>query len=112
MSGQIDMCATPSPRPWYERAYRRVVYKLFSPGGPFPWPQDDQQVGHGVCVEVAIVFDWKDRLRILFGGIPWARSVVSTENDPGKSATRTVVCVERPATRPAKDKLWKPKAEQ
>jgi hypothetical protein len=83
----------PKPRPRWERAYNR----LWSDPKPWPFAPDSKQ---GVCTETRCVFSFKDRLRIMFGGIVTVRIVSETEFEPGTYESASVTWVGNPANRP------------
>ena len=70
-------CATPRPRPLWQR----VIRWFFAPYSPWPFP--DYCQGYPVTTEIVTVFDWKDRLRVLMRGRAETRLVVIVENEPG-----------------------------
>lgn len=79
-------CATPSPRPLWQR----VIRWFFAPYEGYPWPPEDKKLDGEriITTEIVIALDWKDRLRMLVSGPVQVKLVIITENPPGKVESR------------------------
>lgn len=81
--------ATPIQRPLWDRLIQRFF------GYSEPWPFSEPPAPHAVLTGVRIVFGWKDRLRILVGGVAHTKIVIDCENEPGGTSSRAVTFIQR-----------------
>jgi len=56
--------------------------------------------GFGLTTTTHAFLDWRDRLRVLCGGIIVVELTTNTENEPGKSESMSVVYVAAPRSIP------------
>ena len=75
--------------------FRRTVHRFF-PVKFGDWPDWIFETHNGLCTDVTIHFDWRDKLRILFGGRVFVETRTRTANDPGPSKSHTRVYVQEP----------------
>ncbi len=89
-----NFIATPAPKPLLKRLIQRFY------GYSQPWPFGEKPSPNGICTEVVTVFGWKDRLRVLLGGVVWVKVVIDCENEPGGTSSRAVTFIQQPGTMP------------
>lgn len=89
----MNMMAVAKQRTWFDRFIR---FTVFSGYPSWPWKRDGDQTSYGVSSEVHMVFDWKDRLRVLIGGVVVVKICVDTLEDVRALDTRTAVAVVTP----------------
>ncbi|KQQ39058.1 hypothetical protein ASF58_23240 [Methylobacterium sp. Leaf125] len=62
-------------------------------------PEDREGFVSGYALtRCSMHFDWRDRLRILVGGVVVLETAMQTEHDPGRIASRSHVSVVDPTT--------------
>jgi len=87
----INMTAPLKQRSWLNRLIRFTIFS----GYP-DWPWKNKQLSYGVSTEVDVVLDWKDRLRVLFGGVIVIKICVDTAEDVTAIETRSAASVVHP----------------
>lgn len=73
----------PTPRPYLSRKFRNMLYWLFPPNFN-KWP-DMMEGKHVVSVTTDIFLDWKDRFRILGGGVLRLDTITQSTGEPTES---------------------------
>jgi hypothetical protein len=78
---------------WKERLRDFIFPYQFN---TFPDVMDYPELPHSFGTETVCHFDWKDRIRILFGGVVKIETISFVANTPGKPITHSSVTVQEP----------------
>lgn len=84
-----------TPRPvWRDRLAGRIF-----PARPLPWAEGP----HGLTSDHWIVLSWRDRLRVMLGGVIRVRSIIDLASEPGRVLrTHAYTEVRRPQLAPSR----------
>ena len=82
METENNCTLMPTPRPFWDRKFRDVLYWLFPPNYD-KWP-DTMEGKHVVSITTDLFLDWKDRLRVLFGGVIRLDTITRTTGEPSE----------------------------
>ncbi len=72
----------PTPRPLLSRKFRALLFWLFPPNLN-KWP-DTMEGKHVVSITTDVFLDWKDRIRVLCGGVLRLDTITQSTGEPSE----------------------------